>query len=248
MVKLLYCAVVKFFMKGRKRWIFSGDIGRRLGIKMASGGGFDMASLSPTVQAALNLAKKYPVQNQQAQEQQNNMTVWNSVKDFAQNAVNHLAPYTPTYYVGYGIGATQSTFNKLKDLYSAYKQNGATYAAQQYGEPSVKKAIKAFDWLTPLPISDVNKHQYVSCIGSTGGPLAITETIVGGIKKEIDDYKKKVKDPQLFKQYGGRMGILRDNFGDFVNDVKGAWKGVWSDSSEECEELLPVSYQNKRYY
>ena len=39
----------------------------------ASGGELDAASLSPTVQAALNLAKKYPVQNQQAQEQQNNM-------------------------------------------------------------------------------------------------------------------------------------------------------------------------------
>ena len=34
MVKLLYCAVVKFFMEGI-RWIFGGIIGRRLGMKMA---------------------------------------------------------------------------------------------------------------------------------------------------------------------------------------------------------------------
>ena len=39
----------------------------------ASGGGLDVAALSPTVQAALNLARRYPAQNQQAQEQQNNM-------------------------------------------------------------------------------------------------------------------------------------------------------------------------------
>ena len=173
---------------------------------------------------------------------------WDNVKNFTQNAVNAIAPYIPTYYVGYGIGTAQNTFNKLKDLYGAYKQNGATYAAQQYGEPSVKRAIKAAEWLTPLPISDVNKHQYVSCVGSTGGPLAMTETIVGGVKKEIDDYKKKVKDSQLFEQYGGRKGILKDNIGDFVNDVKGAWKGIFSNNPEECEELLPEQYRKKKRY
>ncbi|MBQ8481416.1 MAG: hypothetical protein IJ532_02640 [Alphaproteobacteria bacterium] len=177
----------------------------------------------------------------------NTSPVWDSVKNFTQDAVNAIAPYIPTYYIGYGVGTAQNTFNKLKDLYSAYKQNGATYAAQQYGEPSVRQAIKAADWLSPLNMSDVNKHQYVSCVGSTGGPLATAETLIGGAKKEIDDYKKKMNDEELLKQYGGRWGVIGDGLKDLGNDVKGAWKGIWSDNPEKCEELLPEKYRNKRY-
>lgn len=42
--------IVKFFME-RRKWIFWGVIGRRLGMRMAA--------LSPTVQAALNLPKRF---------------------------------------------------------------------------------------------------------------------------------------------------------------------------------------------
>ena len=180
--------------------------------------------------------------------QNNTSPVWDSVKNFTQDAVNAIAPYTPTYYIGYGVGTAQNTFNKLKDLYGAYKQNGATYAAQQYGEPSVRRAIKAADWLSPLDMSDVNKHQYVSCVGSTGGPLATAETLVGGVKKEIDDYNKKMNNQDLLKQYGGKWGVIGDGFKDLGNDIKGAWKGLWSDNPEECEELLPEQYRKKKRY
>ncbi len=180
--------------------------------------------------------------------QSNNTSALDNVKDFAQNAVNAVAPYTPTYHLGYGMAVAQNTFNKLRDLYNAYKQNGAKYAAQQHGEPSVKRAIKAAEWLTPLPISDINKHQYVSCVGSTGGLLATAETLAGGAKKEIDDYKKKMNDPQLFEQYGGQSGILYDIKNDLGNDIKGAWRGFWSDNPDECEELLPEPYRNQRYW
>ena len=179
---------------------------------------------------------------------QDNSSAWDSVKNFTQNAVNAIAPYTPTYYVGYGIGTAQNTFNKLKDLYGAYKQNGATYAAQQYGEPSVRQAMKAADWLSPLDISDVNKHRYVSCVGSTGGPLATAETLAGGVKKEIDDYNKKMNNEDLLKQYGGQWGVIGDGLKDLGNDVIGAWKGLWSDNPEECEELLPEQYRKKKRY
>ena len=89
---------------------------------------------------------------------QNNSSTWNRMKNFAQNAVNTVVPYTPTYYAGYAIGTAQNTFNKLKDLYSAYEQNGVICAAQQYAEPSVRRAMKASDWLSQIDMPDVNKH------------------------------------------------------------------------------------------
>ena len=174
---------------------------------------------------------------------ENNSSVWNSMK----NTFNNVLPYIPSYPIGYSIGSMQNTFNQLNNLYGAYKQYEATVAAQKYGEPSVKKALKASNWLTPISISDENKHQYVSCVGATGGPLAAIETIVGGVKKEIDDYNKKVNNPRLLKQYGGRQGVLDDATKDLKNDFKGFWRGIWSDNPEECEELLPEQYRNKRY-
>ncbi len=87
--------------------------------------------------------------------------------------------------------------NMLSGVYNTYKDNGLLGLGMQYAEPSVKRAMKAAEWLKPLPISDINKHQYVSCVGATGGPLAAAETLAGGIYKEFDDYKKKVNNPQL---------------------------------------------------
>lgn len=179
---------------------------------------------------------------------QDNSSTWDNMYNYARNTVNTIAPYIPTYYLGYGIGNAQNTFNKLKDLYKAYKQNGATIASQQYGEPSVRQAMKAADWLSPVPISDVNKHRYVSCVGSTGGPLATVETLAGGVKKEIEDYNKKINNEDLLKQYGGKLGVAKDGVKDLSNDVIGAWKGYWSGNSEECEELLPEQYRKKKRY
>ena len=137
--------------------------------------------------------------------------------------------------------------NILSEAYNTYKDNGLFGVGMKYAEPSVKKAMKAADWLKTIPISDINKHQYVSCIGAKGGPLAAAETLAGGIYKEFDDYKKKVNNPQLLKQYGGRLGIISDNLKDFGNDVVGIWKGLLSSNSYGCEELLPEQYRNKKY-
>ena len=218
------------------------------GNNLSNATNYDISKLSPTVQNALNLARNLPVNCQQTQGQQNNTGILNSVQNFAEDVVNAVAPYTPTYYAGYAIGTAHNIFNKLKDLYGAYKQNGATYAAQHYGEPSVRQAMKATDWLSPLDMPDVNKHQYVSCIGSTGGPLAMTETIIGGVKKEIDDYNKKMNNQDLLKQYGGKWGVIGDGFKDLGNDIRGALIGISSNSPEECEELLPEKYRNQRFY
>ena len=145
-----------------------------------------------------------------------NSSALGSVKDFTQNTVNAIAPYIPTYYVGYGIGIAQNTLNKLGSI--------------------------------DRNVSDINKHQYVSCIGSSGGPLATVETIAGGVKKEIDDYNKKMNNENLLKQYGGKWGVIGDGIKDLGNDVIGAWKGLWANNPYECEELLPAQYRKKKKY
>ena len=98
------------------------------------------------------------------------------------------------------------------------------------------------------PNNNLQSNPYVSCVGSTGGPLATVETLAGGVKKEIDDYNKKMNNQDLLKQYGGKWGVIGDGFKDLGNDIKGAWKGLWSDNIEECEELLPEQYRKKKRY
>ena len=69
-------------------------------------GGLDMASLSPTVQAALNLAKRYPAQNQQSLEQKNNS--WDTIKRWGDN----FADGTQAAAVGYTTGLTLGNFDE----------------------------------------------------------------------------------------------------------------------------------------
>ena len=69
-------------------------------------GGLDMASLSPTVQAALNLARRYPAQNQQSLEQKNNS--WDTIKRWGDN----FADGTQAAAVGYTTGLTLGNFDE----------------------------------------------------------------------------------------------------------------------------------------
>ena len=72
-----------------------------------SRGGLDMASISPTVQAALNLVKMFPAQNQQSQGQQNN--IWDTVKNLGEN----FADATQAATVGYTTGLTLGNFDEV---------------------------------------------------------------------------------------------------------------------------------------
>ena len=171
----------------------------------------------------------------------------NELKNYGKNIINEVSPYIPTYPLGYGVGVVKNTCDKLKNMYDVYKKDGVVEAVQQYGEPSVKEAMKMSDLLTPILIPDVNKHQYVSCIGANGGILAAAEILAGGIYKEYNDYNKKVKNPQDIVAYNGRIGIFKDGVKDMGNNIKGAWTGIWANSPQECEKLLPESFRNKIY-
>ncbi|MBP5398887.1 MAG: hypothetical protein J6Y53_00530 [Alphaproteobacteria bacterium] len=215
------------------------------GNNLSNGTNYDISRLSPTVQNALNLAIKFPPEIQQPQEQQNNTGILNSVQNYAENVVNAVAPYTPTYYVGYGIGTTQ---NYLSDVYNLYKKDGVYSVGKNYAKPSVQKALQAKDEVAPLDISDVNKHQYVSCIGATDGLLATAETLAGGLYKEMQDTKDKIADPQKRVAYGGILGVLGDAKKDLKNDFIGATAGYIAgryNVPETCNLLLsnPIKFE-----
>mgnify|MGYP007070231268 CR=1 FL=1 len=159
----------------------------------------------------------------------NDVGILEQTKDFLQNTSTELK-------------------NNISDAYNTYKNDGLYALGKQYAEPSVKRAMKAADWLTELPISDVNKHQYVSCVGSTGGPLATTETLAGGVYKEILDTKNKLSDPQKKQAYGGVLGVLADAQKDLANDFKGAWRGFKTRNPLDCEEFLPTYLRYYKYW
>ncbi|MBQ8464787.1 MAG: hypothetical protein IJ545_02120 [Alphaproteobacteria bacterium] len=138
--------------------------------------------------------------------------------------------------------------NSISDAYSIYKNKGLYGLGMKYAEPSVQQAIQAKDRIAPLPISDVNKHQYISCVGSTGGPLATLETLGGGIYKEIQDTKDKLMDPQKRKAYGGALGVLGDGAKDLKNDFIGSAFGYTVGKynlPDLCDVLLynPINFE-----
>ena len=184
--------------------------------------------------------------------QNNNIPVWDNVKDFAQNAVNAVAPYIPTYYIGYGIGTAQNMLpqirNNIADAYNIYKDNGLYSLGKKYAEPSVRRALQAKEDIAPLDIPDVNKHQYISCIGSTDGLIAVAETLGGGMAKEITDTKYKLTNPQKRQAYGGVSGVFADAEKDFKNDIIGSAVGYIAGKQnipDICEFLLhyPINFK-----
>ncbi len=152
-------------------------------------------------------------------------TMWENVKDVA----NAALPYIPTYPLEYGMAVAQNTLPQIKDTisdaYNIYKKGGLYALGKQYAEPSVKQAIQAKDEITPLNISDINKHQYISCVGATGGPLAAIETLGGGMYKEVQDTKDKLTNSNKREAYGGVSGVLEDAWKDLKNDVFGGVTG-----------------------
>lgn len=99
--------------------------------------------------------------------------------------------------------------------------------------------------LQPIPISDVNKHQYVSCVGAFDGPLSSGATTVAGIWKEIQDlYKKLYKESEKYKNYT-KSEIIQDSFKDLKNDAIGIAKGLSADNIKECNYILPPQARRK---
>ena len=80
--------------------------------------------------------------------------------------------------------------------------------------PSVYRAIKEKDKVTPMNISDENKHRYISCVGSQGGLGSSIVTLAGGTYKEAKDIYKKLSNPEERKNYGGCLSVLKESAKD----------------------------------
>ena len=104
---------------------------------------------------------------------------------------------------------------------------------------SVGKAQAEAYRLTPVQISDVDKHRYVSCIGAFDGPFTAAATGVAGILKEGKDLYKKWNNPR----YGTNIEIIQDSLKDLKNNALGIAKGLSSSDINQCSEILP---QNAR--
>ena len=94
------------------------------------------------------------------------------------------------------------------------------------------------DRITPMNISDENKHQYISCVGSQGGLGSSAITLVGGALKEGKDISKKLSNSEERKKYGGSLGVLKDSAKDMKNNLYGAGYGLTYRQNGDCNSLL----------
>ena len=159
------------------------------------------------------------------------------VADFVNNALGNL-PLSFGAQLGLKLGRA------INDARDVYNKEGIYGIAKKYGTPSVQQAGQLAQDLHNIPISDVYKHNAVSCVGASGGLTSLAETIAGGVGKEIVDFYDKTTNPDLRKQNGGVIGILKDNWKDFKNDVQSAWKGYQSGDAQVCRDYLPNNYKH----
>ena len=211
--------------------------------------------------SGFNTQDELQYQNARINREKNLMTQMNNqgITTYPQYSTNFWGSSADNNY-GFGTSNIGNNINKmeqntltqlknnLSEAYNIYKNEGLYGLGKKYAEPSVQQAIQIKDDISSLPISDVNKHQYLSCVGSTDGLLATVETFGGGLHKEIQDTKDKLLNPQKRSSYGGILGVLGDATKDIGNDVVGIWKGYWADNPKECEELLPKQYRNQKYW
>ena len=143
------------------------------------------------------------------------------------------------YDLGYELGKFQEM---QKDPAWKNKEKELDTLIKKYFEPSVQRLWEEQKRLTPLKMSDVNKHQYVSCVGAQGDLKSLIETLGGGFYKEKKDWNKKMDNPQ---DYGGKLAIILDCLKDLSNDVIGANYGYSNQNPGACEELLPEEFRKK---
>ena len=104
--------------------------------------------------------------------------------------------------------------------------------------PSVYRALKEKGRVASMKISDENKHQYISCVGSQGGLTSSIITVTGGALKEARDLYTKLSNTKQRKKYGGSLGVLKDSVKDMKNNLYGAGYGLTHRKIGDCNILL----------
>ena len=82
----------------------------------------------------------------------------NNVADFVNNALGNI-PFSLGAQLGLKLGRT------INDVRDVYNEEGVYGIAKKYGTPSVQQAGQLAQDLHNIPISDVYKHNAVSCVG-----------------------------------------------------------------------------------
>ena len=166
------------------------------------------------------------IENRPPQTQQTSLS-----QQFANNFINNIRKYgideitTSLHNLGYDGG------ERAYDYINNSSQNLKEYDNLS----SVGKAQAEASRLTPVSVSDVNKHQYVSCVGAFDGPLAAALTAVAGMYKEGSDLYRKWNNPR----YGTNGEIIADSIKDLKNDFLGIAKGLSSSDINQCSSILP---------
>lgn len=89
---------------------------------------------------------------------------------------------------------------------------------------------------TRKKLSDINKHQHMSCLAGKDGLILGLGGLAIGAGKEMVDIVQKLSNEQKKQAYGGRDGVLRDSFKDMNNNIKGFIHGFVDD--QPCYPLL----------
>ena len=149
--------------------------------------------------------------------------------EILKNSPNRLSSLTDTMYNL--VTNSKKLFNNEQE----YKTRDPVSTNQSTLE-NVINYLKQYQLDREIQLSDINKHQHMSCLsGKDGLSLGLLGLTVGA-GKEIADFFKKSFSPQQRKAYGGISGILADGIKDMNNNIKG-FKHSYVDG-KECYPLL----------
>lgn len=109
--------------------------------------------------------------------------------------------------------------------------------ALNYLPKTVQYAYDEAKRLSPIRMSDENKHQYVSCVAAQGGVLPAAVMLAGATLKEGGDIYKKITNSKLRKSYGGVAGVLSDSLKDMKSNLYGLGYGLTYPESGACNIL-----------
>ena len=195
--------------------------------------GFGMTNIANNIANMQNTTTPIPVATAVPQQQtSNNKDIFSQFSDNLGNIARKTGIDKLTeniYNLGYDT-AERLTYPQ----HNAQNYENKSSLAQAQAEAEAQR-------LTPIRVSDVNKHQYVSCIGSFDGPISVGATAAAGLYKEGADLYKKWNNPL----YGTNWDIIQDSLKDLGNDAIGIARGWSANNINDCNYLLPA-YARKR--
>ena len=186
-------------------------------------------------------------------ENMNNNPFENTVNTFGQNQteqtglVKQFGNYFGNAMGKYGIDKMVKSLHNLG--YDAGERvpdyiNDISKNPNEYDNlSSVGKAQAEANRLTSVPISDVNKHRYVSCVSSFDGPFAAAATLLAGTYKEGKDLYRKWNNPR----YGTNKEIIEDSIKDMKNNFIGIGNGLSYSDINQCSHILPQNARKRLY-